>query len=198
MIDLEVIDDAAAATVALDPIRGRLLAELAEPASATTLATKVGLTRQKVNYHLRTLEAHGLVKVAEERQWGGLTERLMVATAASYVVSPGALGPVASDPSRTADHLSASYLIALAARMIREVGTFWKHARDANKRLATLSIDAEIRFRSAEERAAFSQDLTIAIHQLMSRYHDEKSPEGRWHRLVVGAHPISTPEEDKQ
>src|SRR5215210_2879320 len=113
MDDVAVIDDPGAAIVALEPIRSRLLSELAEPASAATLATRIGMPRQKVNYHLRTLEAHQLVRVAEERQWGGLTERRMVATAASYVVSPSALGPAASDPGRSADRLSASYLIAL-------------------------------------------------------------------------------------
>ena len=61
MHDVEVIEDRAAAAVALDPGRARLLAELAEPASATTLASRLGLPRQKVHYHLRTLEAHGLV-----------------------------------------------------------------------------------------------------------------------------------------
>ena len=89
MLDIQVIDDPAAATVAMEPMRSRLLSELAEPASAATLATRVGLTRQKVNYHLNALEAYGLVRLAEKRKWGGLTERLLVATAASYVVSPG-------------------------------------------------------------------------------------------------------------
>ena len=110
MLDLQVIDDPAAATAALEPMRGRLLSELLVPASAATLATRVGLTRQKVNYYLHGLEAHGLVRLAEERKWGGLTERLLVATAASYVVSPSALGPVAADPNREIDRLSASYL----------------------------------------------------------------------------------------
>ena len=96
MLDLEVIDDPAAATVALDPVRSRLLAELAEPASAAALAGRLGIARQKVNYHLRTLEAHHLVTVAGERRWGGLTERLLVASAESYVVSPDALGPAAA------------------------------------------------------------------------------------------------------
>src|SRR3954467_6792217 len=109
MLDVQVIDDPAAATVALEPMRSRLLSELAEPASAATLAARLGLARQKVNYHLRALETHGLVKVAEERRWGGRTERLRVAPAASYVISPGALGPAASDTGRFADHLSASY-----------------------------------------------------------------------------------------
>src|SRR5437867_8132775 len=118
---VEVIDEPVAATVALEPVRSRLLSELAEPASAATLAARLGLARQKVNYHLRALESHKLVRVAEKRKWGGLTERLMVATAASYVVSPSALGPVAVDPDREVDRLSASYLIALGARIVREV-----------------------------------------------------------------------------
>ncbi len=121
MLDIQVIDHPAAATVALEPTRSRLLSELFVPASAATLATRVGLARQKVNYHLHALEAHGLVRLAEERKWGGLTERLLVATAASYVVSPSALGP-AADPKRDIDRLSASYLIALGARVVREVG----------------------------------------------------------------------------
>jgi predicted ArsR family transcriptional regulator len=64
MLDIQVIDDPAAATVALEPVRNRLLSELAAPASAATLAARVGLARQKVNYHLHALEAHGLVVVA--------------------------------------------------------------------------------------------------------------------------------------
>jgi len=91
------------AGVALDPVRSRLLSELAVPASAATLAARVGLARQKVNYHLNALEAHGLVHRAHERKWGGLTERLLVASAASYVVSPGALGA-----SRPADRSGRS------------------------------------------------------------------------------------------
>src|SRR5918993_5212722 len=118
MFDIHVIDNPAAAVAALEPTRARILSELAQPSSAANLATRVGLTRQKVNYHLRALEDHGLVRLAEERKWGGLTERLLVATAASYVVSPDALGPIAADPGRDADRLSASYLIALAARII--------------------------------------------------------------------------------
>src|SRR5258707_15523123 len=98
MLDVQVMEDPGAGPVALEPIRSRLLAGVAAPASAATLATRVGLARQKVNYHPHALEAHGLVRLAEERKWRGLTERLLVAAAASYVVSPSALGPVADRP----------------------------------------------------------------------------------------------------
>lgn len=187
--DLEVIDDPAAAVVALDPIRARLLAELAEPGSAASLASRVGLARQKVNYHLRALEAHGLVRPVEKRRWGGLVERRVVATAASYVVSPAAMGNAANDPERSSDRLSAHYLIALAARVVREVADLLRGAKEQGKHLATLSIDTEIRFRSPVERAAFTAELTETITRLVARYHDAEAPGGRAHRLILVAHP---------
>ena len=191
MFDIQVIDDPATAAVAMEPTRSRILSELAAPASAATLAARVGLARQKVNYHLRALEAHGLVKLAEQRMWGGLTERLLVATAASYIVSPNALGPVAVDPDREVDRLSASYLIALGARIIREVADLVRRAEKADKRLATLAIDTEISFASPTERAAFSQELTASIATLVSKYHDDSAPGARAHRLVIVAHPTA-------
>jgi hypothetical protein len=100
------------------------------------------------------------------------------------------MGPAAADPGREADRLSASYLIALAARVIREVSVLVRRAREVDKRLPTLSLDTEIRFRSAADRAAFSRELTEAITQLAARYHDETAPGGRPHRLVVVAHPL--------
>ena len=195
MMELRVIEDPASASVALDPIRSRLLSELRTPASAATLASRMGLARQKVNYHLRTLELHGLIRVDSEKQWGGLTERRLVATASSYVVCPGALGAVAADPARGMDRLSASYLTALAARVVREVGQLLRRSEELDKRLATLSIDTEVRFRSAEDRAAFSRELTAAVTALVSRYHDQSAPGGRRHRLMIGAYP--KPEEAK-
>lgn len=198
MIDVQVIEDPAAATVALEPIRSRLLAELAAPASAATLAVRVGVPRQKVNYHLRALEAHGLVQLAEQRKWGGLTERLLVATAASYVVSPGALGSVAADPKREMDRLSASYLIALGARVIREVGNLARRARESGRRLATLAVDTEVRFRTPADRAAFSAELADAITKLVSKYHDASAVGGRPHRLMVLAHPLPQRSESKE
>ena len=198
MLDIQVIDNPAAAAMALGPIRSRLLSELAAPASAATLATRVGLARQKVNYHLHALEAHGLVRLAEERKWGGLTERLLVATAASYVVSPGALGPIAVDPDREVDRLSASYLITLGARVVREVGDLVRRAKATGKRLATLAVDTEVRFRSPADRAAFSAELAEAITKLVSKYHDESAPGGRAHRLVVVAHPLPQMSQPKE
>ncbi|MEU6645974.1 helix-turn-helix domain-containing protein [Saccharomonospora sp. NPDC046836] len=191
MQDIEVIADPAAAVVALDPVRARLLAELREPASAATLAARVGLTRQKVNYHLRQLEAHGLVEVAETRVWGGLTERLLVATAAGYVVAPEPLGAERA-PARDGNRLSAAYLIALAARVVREVGALARRAARANRTLPVFALDTEIRFATPNDRAAFADELATAVSGLAAKYHDEQAPDGRWQRLMVAAHPLPT------
>ncbi|WP_150460196.1 winged helix-turn-helix domain-containing protein [Nesterenkonia ebinurensis] len=193
MLDVSVIDDPATALVAIDPVRSRLLSEIREPTSAATLAQRVGMSRQKVNYHLRALESHGLVEVVETKKWGGLTERQLVTTATSFVVSPGVLGSVAADPERELDRLSASYLIALAARAVREVGDLFRRAGEAGKHLATLSVDTVVRFRSAKDRAAFSRELTEEINRLVAKYHDDSAPGGRSHRLMLMAHPLPAP-----
>jgi DNA-binding transcriptional ArsR family regulator len=189
MQDIAVIEDPAAAEVSLDPIRARLLAELSEPGSATMLAAKVGLPRQKVNYHLKTLEAHGLVEMIEERRKGNVNERIMRATAASYVISPAALASVEPDPGRSPDQLSASWLLAVAARLVRDLGTLVTGAAKARKRLATFAIDGEVRFASAADRAAFAEELARAVTGLVSKYHDESAKNGRDHRIVVAVHP---------
>ena len=192
MFEVGVIEDAGAAEVALDPVRARFLAELVRPLSATSLAAIVGLPRQKVNYHLKTLEAHGLVELVEERRKGNCTERVMRATAASYVISPSALPAVAPDPARSPDQLSARWMLSLAARLVREVGDLIAGSRAAGKPVATFAIDSELRFATAAARASFAQDLAAAVAELAARYHDDTAPGGRRHRLVVALHPSIT------
>ncbi|HEX8859040.1 MAG TPA: helix-turn-helix domain-containing protein [Actinomycetes bacterium] len=192
MFDVAVIDDPSAAEVSLDPVRARLLSELSEPGSASSLAARLGLPRQKVNYHLRALERHGLVELVEERRKGNCIERVLQATAASYVISPTALAEVAPDPTRRPDQLSARWLLALAARLVREVGDLIGGAAAARQRLATFAIDSEIRFASAADRAAFAEELSRAVTALVGKYHDEHASGGRKHRLVVALHPSIT------
>ena len=103
MDDVHVLADPAAVEVAIDPIRASILDALTEPGSAATVAAAVGLTRQKVNYHLKALEAHGLVELAEERRWGGITERFVRRSARQLVVDPDVLQHGATDPDDAAD-----------------------------------------------------------------------------------------------
>ncbi len=193
VLDVAVISDSSAAEVTLDPTRARLLAELRQPASAVGLAARLGLPRQKINYHLRLLEQHGLVELVEERRKGNCTERLLQASAAAYLISPGALGAVAPDPGRGQDRLSAHWLLALAGQLVRDVGQLLTGAERAGQRLATFALDAQIRFASAADRAAFAEELATAVAELVGRYHDERAPRGREHRMVLALHPATRP-----
>jgi DNA-binding transcriptional ArsR family regulator len=187
MQGVQVIEDQRAASAALDPIRARLLAELAaEPASAAMVAERIGLSRQKANYHLKTLEEHGLVELAEVRMRGGITERMLRATAATFVVSPAAIAESGARPEDAGDRVSARYVVALAGRVVREVGALARKAAASGRRFPTFSIDTEIRFRSAADRAAFADDLTAAVLDIAARHHHD---DGRPYRLVVASHP---------
>ncbi len=196
MQDVAVIDEPEVARIALDPMRARILRELREPGSASTVAAALELPRQKVNYHLRLLEEHGLVELVEERPRRGLTERILTASAVGYALAPDVLGE-SSASTQSLDRLSTSYLIALGARLVGEVGALARKAQAAGKPLATLSIDTELRFASPAQRAAFADELGAAVAHLAAKYHAEDAPDGRPYRLVVASHPIA-PTETKE
>ena len=192
MLEVAVIDDPAAAEASLDPMRARLLAALVEPGSASTLAARAGVSRQRLNYHLRELERHGLIELVEERRKGNCTERVLRATAASYLISPAAFAAVAPDPARSPDKVSAYWMLALAGQLVRDVGDLIAGAAKARKPVATFAIDSEIRFASAADRAAFATELSEAVGELVERYHDGEAERGRDHRLVLALHPSIT------
>ncbi len=189
MLEVAVIRDPAAAEVALDPMRTRLLTELVEPASATMVASRLGLSRQKVNYHLRALERHGLIELVAERRKGNVGERILRSTAASYVISPGVLATVQPDPARAQDRLSAQWLLTIASRLVRDTCELVTGATKAERRPATFAIDGAVRFATAADRSAFAEELSGAVADLIGKYHDESTEGGREHRVVVAVHP---------
>jgi hypothetical protein len=114
---------------------------------------------------------------------------MLRATARSYVISPTALAAVQPDPERSPDQLSARWLLAVAARLVRDVAALISGAAQARRPVATFALDGEVRFASAADRAAFAEELAHAIATLVHKYHDETAEGGRDHRLIVAVHP---------
>lgn len=191
MATVQVVDNPRHAALLAAPLRQRILAALDEPGSASTLATTLGITRQLAAYHVRQLETHGYVELVREEQRRGCTERIVRRTAQYLVASQEMMGAGGLDPRKVKDKFSSGYLIALATRMAREVGEAQQAAEKSGKRLPTLSTDVEIRLPSPQAREAFAEELLQAIATLAAKYHDEKHPDGRTYRVVVGAHPIN-------
>lgn len=195
---LKVLRHADAAGALLQPMRLRLLERLAQPASAAGLARQLKLPRQKLNYHLRELEREGLVELVEERRKGNCVERLLRATARCYVISPDVLGRLGASPEERRDRFSAAYLVAAAARVVRDVALVKSRADAARKRIATLTLEADVRFESAADRNAFAEELSTALARLVAKYHRESAPAGRSFRLLVGCHPAPTRPEERE
>ena len=57
------------------------------------------------------------------------------------------------------------------------------------KRIATLTLETEIRFPSAASRAAFAEELTASIAQLAAKYHNERAEGGRRFRVIAASYP---------
>lgn len=188
--ELQVVDEPQQARALLHEVRLELLRQLDEPASAATLARRLELPRQRVNYHLRELEAHALVELVEERRRGSATERIYRRAGQSYTLSNAALGPLGSDPDELEDRFSSAYQIALASRAVEELGALRAGAAEAGQRLPTFALDVAVRFADAERRNAFADALAAAVADLVREYHDDRAPRGRTFRFTVGGYPL--------
>ena len=186
---VDVIEEPRRAQVLMHPVRLKLLEQLAEPASAATLARRIGLPRQKANYHLRELEGQRLIELEEEKRKGNVTERIYRRTGLSYAISSSTLGDLGANPSNIGDKLSSAYQIALAARAIEELGVLQKGAASAKKKLPTFSLDVDVRFATAEQRDDFAEELAATVADLVRKYHDEMAPRGRKFRFYLGMYP---------
>ena len=196
---LAVVNQHDAASALLNPLRRSILTALATPGSATSVADAIGTPRQLVNYHLRVLERAGLVEEVAQRQRRGLTERIVRATAAHYLVSPDAIAQLGGSTEDVSDRFSATYQVAVAARTIREVAALATLARKAGKPLTTLSLDTQVCFETPAAREAFGNELVATINALVAKYHcapesaREAGKTGRTYRLFAGAHPVYSP-----
>jgi DNA-binding transcriptional ArsR family regulator len=194
---LDLLREPAQAAILLHhPLRLKILAALLEPDSATGVARRMKLPRQTVNYHVRELARARLLARAGRRRRRHLFEQCYVATARGYVLSPELLGNLAADPAQVADTLSAEYLLGLTSKLQSELARSAELAAAAGKRLATLSINTELRFTSPEQRAAFTEELQRSIIEVAGRHSspfsnaDGSAAAGRPFRLVVGCYPI--------
>ncbi|QSQ26012.1 helix-turn-helix domain-containing protein [Pyxidicoccus parkwayensis] len=178
------------------PMRARILERLATPTTAAALARELETSRQKVGYHLKELEQQGLVELVEERRKGNVVERLVKASSRAYLVSAEALASLGPDPAAAVDRFSSAYLIAVAARSVREVATLRERAQKAGKTLPTFSLQADVRFANAKARHAFAEELADAVARLVARHHDERAEGGRHYRLFLGVHPAAAPEKE--
>jgi DNA-binding transcriptional ArsR family regulator len=170
----------------LSPLRRRLLAELREPASATGLAARLGLPRQRLNYHLRELERGGLVELVELRPRRGRTERVVRTRSAAVVVAPTVIGDL--DRAGAQDRFAADALLAATARTLDDLAHLRAGADKAGKRLVTFTVETEVGFARPADIHRFVDQLARRVGELAVEYDTPTSR--RRYRVVVGGLPV--------
>ena len=186
---LDIIDDPARARVALQPIRLRLLQLLERPQSAPQVAKAMGMPRQRVLYHLRTLEAQRLVEAHDHGSVGRRIDRSYVRTATSYVIAPKALGGVAVDTRTVADAFSSAYLSAVAGRALNDLAALGRAAAARGKRVPTITLETDVRFATPTDQRRFADELTTAFTTLAAKYHHPDATTGRTFRVFACGYP---------
>jgi DNA-binding transcriptional ArsR family regulator len=194
--DLECVADGKRAEALLHPLRIRILALARTPASATDIAARLRLPRQRVNYHVRRLADRGLLRRAGRQRKRNMFEQRYVAAARSFLIVPAILGPLEADWRSFEDTASAAYLLALTARMQTDLARLWSKAQEDGTRPTTLSLKSQFRFASPQQRAEFARALRQALVDAVARHTtvDEVpggSAPGPPYRLVLGCYPFA-------
>lgn len=195
--ELECVSEQRRATVLLEPLRLRILELATEPRSASELAGRMNLPRQRVNYHVRELARSGFLRPAGRRRKRNMFEQRYVAAARGFLLSPELLGAVGANWRAVSDTASAAYLLALSAQLQSDVTRTWRQATAEKKKIATLSIKSQFRFGNPRQREAFTRALSDAVVEVIARYTSpnldpEGSPAaGRPYRLVLGCYPYA-------
>ena len=199
---LSLVDAPDTLRAALTPVRRQLLARLREPASAVTVAAELGLPRQRVNYHLRTLEGAGFLELVETRPRRGCVERVLRTSARAFIVDPAVIGP--ARPVRRAgragpqpqDRFAAETLVDAAAGVVCDVSRMQARADASGTRLLTCAIEAEVRLASPADFATLSATLATLVARAIADIGTAEG--GRPYRVLVGAHPTPAPRRDPE
>jgi DNA-binding transcriptional ArsR family regulator len=193
--DLGCITDRAYAAEVLHPLRLEILRLAREPVSASELSPRLGLTRQRVNYHVRLLARSGFLRRAGRRRRRNMIEQRYVASARAFLLSPDLLGAVGADWRHIEDPTSAAYLLALGCQMESDLIRVWREDKAPGKPASTLSLKSQFRFESAEQRERFTRALEQAVVRVVTEHTspnlrpDGAAAPGRPYRLVLGVYP---------
>ena len=189
---LALVDGPEALRAALPPLRRRMLDRLREPASAVVVAGEFGLPRQRVNYHLRVLEAAGFLELVEERPRRVCVERVLRTSARAFIVDPEVIAPPpTADRARRAaarqDRFAAGTLVQAASEVVRDVSRMQARASAQGARLLTCAIETKVRLASPADFTRLSATLAALVARAVADIGVAEG--GRSYRVVVGAHP---------
>jgi DNA-binding transcriptional ArsR family regulator len=193
--DIEYLTELDRVTVLLHPLRLQIMELAIEETSGTDAARRLGLPRQMVSYHVSALEKAGfLVPIGEVRR-RNMVERRMRTSARAYIISPDILGPVSGARRRPPDPGSPAALLALTARVQRDLGNSL-HSAAASAVPPALSFSSKLHFSAASSRSAFIKALGDSVGQVIRDHSASRvagDPHAQSYSLVLGLYPLPHP-----
>ena len=180
MLDTLYIETVEQADALLKPKRVEVLRQLAEPRTCTQIGQVLGDTPQAVYYHVKRLQAHGLVELVEEHRVRGITEGVYRSVAHSFWVAPDIVGRLGAPRPREA-LLGLGFLLDLSEQLQRDLAGLAAGAPT----LPSFGIAGDIRL-APEDGAAFVAELQRAFGEVLTRYGGD---EGVAFRLALACYP---------
>jgi len=181
--DSYYIESPEQATVLLNPLRGEIIAQLMEPASATEVARQLGETAQRINYHLKALEKAGLVQKVGTRQVRNLVEVLFRSIAKTFVLAES-LSMKPETVQRLKDQSSLAHLITTSERIKRDAMLLMEQS-DANEVIPSASLELQVHLADEQQRQAFVDEYAVMVQQLVSRYTSTSSEDSTYQLLLT-------------
>lgn len=176
---VEIIDDPGQVAALAHPIRVAILDALRSANSASGVARAIGETRQKTNYHVRALEDAGLIRAAGERRVGNFVERLYQSVAGTFVVS----SRLAWSDDRRIDALRSQLpleqLVEMGEGVQHDAIALLDRAAFDGDEIPCAAVDASVRLRDQDARAAFLEEYLAALKPLLKKYGARRGEEFR-------------------
>ena len=197
---LRCLADLDEASAILHPLRVQLLVATRQAQTSGELAESLGMSRQKVGYHLRELEKQGLVRsMLPSTDSSKHAEKRYVATATHFLLDPTLLGELAPQvESSPADPVGPDHLLAMSARLQAELHAVMRQTTSGRPSALAVAVDALLDTPVA--RTAFVQSVLTALKAAAAEHAAPAGSDGRTYRVLVGCYPIpdtsdsSTPE----
>jgi DNA-binding transcriptional ArsR family regulator len=180
VLDTLYIDAVEQADALLKPKRVEVLRQLAEPRTCTQIGQVLGDTPQAVYYHVKRLQAAGLVSLVEEHRVRGIIEGVYQSVARSFWVAPAVVGRLGEPRTREA-LLGLGFLLDLTEEIQRDLAGL----AAGPVTLPSFGIAGDIRL-APEDGAAFVAELQRAFGEVLARY---GGGDGAPFRLALACYP---------
>jgi hypothetical protein len=162
-----IIDDLKTLQVLSHPLRSQLLDHFdAEPQTVKQVAARLGMTANKLYYHVNMLEAHGLLALVETRTVGNLLERRYQTAADRFEVDTNLLSFRSDAGREQAEQFVVTSLDATREDLLRSMEARRLRREQGEEVRPTQAVVTRCVSRLSEARAeAFRQRLCALVEE---------------------------------